>query len=87
MIEICVSKQDLEKIMQLDEFDVDKMILQTSGAQYIHFYCECKKKGKQSNPILDDPCQSHCSTCTGEENCDCSMCKYYLTKNKSKDTS
>lgn len=34
-IEIHLNPDDYEKIMNLDEFDIENKILQTSGAQYI----------------------------------------------------
>ena len=45
-IEIELSLDDYKKVMNLDGFDIERKLLQTSGAQYIHISLrpECSKR-------------------------------------------
>jgi hypothetical protein len=46
-IEIEVSLEDYKKIMNLDEFDIERKMLQTSAAQYIHISLQPERNKRE----------------------------------------
>ena len=51
MIEIEVSWDDYKKIMSLDEFDIERKILQTSAAQYIRISLQPERTNPEDTRI------------------------------------
>lgn len=47
MIEVEVSKEDLDKLKNLDEFDDQNNILETSAAQYIQFKVQPERRKRE----------------------------------------
>lgn len=51
-IEIELSLEDYKKVMNLDEFDIEKKMLQTSAAQYIHISLRPERSKREDSHKL-----------------------------------
>ena len=55
IIEIEVSLEDYKKIMNLDEFDIERKILQTSACQYIRISLQPERTNPEASKLVKYP--------------------------------